>query len=91
MNAMDDTLEMEILAAPILEERPWAVFSACRDADPDIFFGATKEETKQALALCGVCPVRSDCLEHALEARERFGIWGGTTESERRKILRRIA
>jgi len=91
MDPMQNTAELDAFAVPILEERPWVVFSACRDADPSIFFGSTREEIQQALALCAVCPVRSECLEHALEARERFGVWGGTTESERRKILRRIA
>ncbi|HHC07605.1 MAG TPA: WhiB family transcriptional regulator [Actinobacteria bacterium] len=87
---MEPTTELEILAAPILEELPWAAFSACRDADPELFFGGTKEQTEKALAICRSCAVRRECLDHALEVRERFGIWGGMTESERRKLLRQI-
>ena len=81
----------EALTAPINEERPWMVFAACRDEDPDLFFAATKDLTRQALAICDICPVKEDCLQYALEARERFGVWGGTTEKQRRKIVRRGA
>lgn len=82
----------EILTAPINEERPWMVFGACRETDdPDMFFSPNKEQARAALALCATCPVRTDCLEYALDARERFGIWGGTTEKQRRKLLRRTA
>jgi WhiB family redox-sensing transcriptional regulator len=79
------------LPVPVTEERPWMVFSACRDADPDLFFPATPDESAHALALCAVCPVRLDCLEYALDARERFGIWGGSTEKQRLALLRRSA
>ena len=51
------------------------------------FFPQTKAEARAALAVCNVCPVREDCLEHALETNERFGVWGGTTEKERRLML----
>ena len=81
----------EALAAPISEERPWMVFGACRDADPDLFFPSNKEQAKAAVAICATCPVRLDCLDYALDARERFGIWGGTNEKQRRRMLRRSA
>lgn len=88
MNTMDDTLECDVSAAPILEERPWAVFAACKSEQAATFFPLNKEEEAVALAICGICPVREDCLDHALETNERFGVWGGTTERERRKQLR---
>ena len=91
MNAMDDTMELNLFAAPVLEERPWAVFAACRDAEPDLFFPGSKEEERAALALCRICTVRDECLDHALEARERFGVWGGMTEKHRRRLIRRGA
>lgn len=87
----DFTDSIAILAAPITEERPWMVFRACRDAEADLFFASTKEDQRQALAICASCPVRVDCLEYALEARERFGIWGGMTEKQRRRLSRRSA
>lgn len=84
----NDTLEFPALAVPILEERPWAVFAACREADAEIFFGGSREAEKAALAICAICTVSNECLDHALESKERFGIWGGETEKARKRILR---
>lgn len=85
---MIDTIEFPALSAPILEERPWAVFAACREADPALFFAGTRDDERSALALCAVCTVSEECLDFALATRERFGVWGGTTERERKKLLR---
>jgi WhiB family transcriptional regulator, redox-sensing transcriptional regulator len=86
-----DTIEIpEVLAVPILEERPWAVFAACREADPDLFFGSSKDAERGALAICEICTVAAECLEHALDARERFGVWGGKTEKERKRLQREM-
>jgi len=91
MKSMNDSLELDLLEVPILEERPWAVFAACHDSDPELFFPASRMDEDRALALCAICPVEGECLDYALESRERFGIWGGTTDKERRKLIRRIA
>lgn len=91
MNTMDNAIELDVLSAPVLEERPWAVFAACGEAEADLFFSASKADERAALALCKICTVRDDCLDHALEVRERFGVWGGTTEKQRRGLLRRGA
>ncbi len=82
---------LAFLEVPVTEERPWMVFAACRDAEPDLFFPVTPQEGDRALALCSICPVRVDCLEYALDTRERFGIWGGLTEKQRLALLRRSA
>ena len=66
----------------------WQQAAACRDADPELFFGADDGDRHMALALCAACPVRTDCLEHALATREMYGIWGGTDEQERKRMLR---
>jgi WhiB family redox-sensing transcriptional regulator len=89
---MENTLELDlgILRAPILDERPWAVFAACRDADSDLFFPLTKDQESQAVAICGICPVLDDCLDYALDAGERYGVWGGTTERQRKRLLREL-
>jgi len=79
------------LTAPIDEERPWVVFGACRDDGGSTFFPMTREESDRAVAICTTCPVQMECLEYALEARERYGVWGGKTEKQRRQLLRRIA
>jgi WhiB family redox-sensing transcriptional regulator len=66
----------------------WRNRAACRGIDPDIFFPVTDEDAEPAKAICNACPVREACLEFALAAREREGVWGGATERERRRIVR---
>ena len=66
----------------------WRKRASCRGIDPEVFFPASDEEAEEAKAICGMCPVRQACLEHALANREREGVWGGATERERRRILR---
>jgi len=68
----------------------WRKRAACRGIDVEVFYPETDDElqAEPAKAVCGVCPVRQACLEHALAHREREGVWGGTTERERRRILR---
>jgi WhiB family redox-sensing transcriptional regulator len=74
-----------------LDERPWAGYAACRDADADLFFSTEEPEVASAVKICAGCPVRDECLEWALETRVRYGVWGGATERERRSMLRRSA
>lgn len=74
-----------------LDERPWAAFASCRGADPDLFFPSGEGDPRDALRICSGCPVKDACLDWALETRVRFGIWGGKTERERRRLLRRSA
>ena len=81
----------DFIPTPISEERPWVVFSACRDKDPDIFFPDDRKETREAIAICGTCPVRSECLEYAIEADIRFGVWGGLSDKQRRRLIRTLA
>ncbi|NNF70223.1 MAG: WhiB family transcriptional regulator [Acidimicrobiia bacterium] len=80
-----------ILAVPITEERPWLVFGACRQGDADVFFPDSKSQEAEALRICATCPVRDECFAYAIEARETYGVWGGTTEKQRRRLLRRSA
>jgi WhiB family transcriptional regulator, redox-sensing transcriptional regulator len=74
----------------------WTERAACRDAPPDLFFpvsefGAAEGQITEAKRICSACPVRADCLDHALNRGEASGIWGGTTELERRHLRRRRA
>lgn len=66
----------------------WEAQAKCRTADPEALFveGAAQNRAK---ALCSGCPVRTECLAHALDNRIEHGIWGGMTERERRSLLRR--
>jgi WhiB family redox-sensing transcriptional regulator len=68
----------------------WRSQGRCRGTDPDIFYPAVEDEAaaREAKAICSTCPVRTPCLEHALAVREKFGVWGGLTERERRRALR---
>ena len=88
MNAMDDTLTFEAMTAPVLEERPWSVFAACQEAKDVSFFPQNKAEERAAVAICTICPVRDECLQHALATNERFGMWGGVSEKQRRAMAR---
>ncbi|MFN8037328.1 MAG: WhiB family transcriptional regulator [Acidimicrobiia bacterium] len=68
---------------------PWRQLARCRGVDPEIFYPITDEDADEAKEICSICPVRETCLEHALLHREKHGVWGGLTERERRRILRR--
>lgn len=70
---------------------PWIDRAACAGVDPELFFPDRGESTAPAKAVCAGCPVRAECLDHALVNVERFGIWGGTSERERRAIRLRRA
>lgn len=67
----------------------WWQKAACRGLDPSIFYPASEEEADPAKAVCDQCDVRQACLEHALGSRERDGVWGGASELDRRRIVRR--
>jgi len=66
----------------------WRQRAACQGLDPDIFYPSSIDDEEEAKAICAICPVRQPCLEHALAARERDGVWGGHTDRERRRIIR---
>ena len=61
---------------------------ACSGVDPDIFFPEKGGDTKTPKKICADCVIRDLCLEYALQNGERIGIWGGTSERERRRIRR---
>ncbi len=67
----------------------WAEAAACTGLDSAIFYPATEEDAEPAKAVCTECPVRIECLEHAINRREHNGVWGGATEKERQRIIRR--
>lgn len=84
-------MEEQFISTAEEDERPWAARAECRGEDPALFFPGPDDDTLAALSICARCPVRQECLEYAIEARERFGIWGGTTERQRRRMVRRSA
>ena len=74
-----------------VDERPWAAYAACRTADPDLFFPGPDGDTAAAVTICRGCPVLDECRDWALGTRMRYGVWGGLTERDRRRSLRRSA
>lgn len=70
------------------EALSWQADALCAQTDPEAFFPEKGGSTREAKRICDGCEVRSECLEYALENDERFGIWGGLSERERRKLRR---
>ncbi len=68
----------------------WQERALCAQTDPEAFFPEKGGSTREAKRVCTGCEVRSECLEYALENDERFGIWGGLSERERRKLKKRV-
>lgn len=66
----------------------WRELGACKGLEPSIFYPEDEAEAEDAKAVCEQCAVRVACLEFALNAREKQGVWGGATERERRRIIR---
>lgn len=66
----------------------WRQLGACKGLDPGIFYPGEDDDAEDAKSVCADCGVRIACLEHALSAREKVGVWGGATERERRRIIR---
>lgn len=71
-------------------EDQWQDRALCAQTDPEAFFPEKGGSTREAKRICQGCEVRSECLEYALHKDERFGIWGGLSERERRRIKRGI-
>ena len=69
----------------------WQADALCAQTDPEAFFPEKGGSTRDAKRVCASCEVRDQCLEYALQNGERFGIWGGLSERERRKLKRRAS
>jgi len=67
----------------------WQESALCAQTDPEAFFPEKGGSTREAKRVCLSCDVRAECLEYALTHDERFGIWGGLSERERRRFRRR--
>jgi WhiB family transcriptional regulator, redox-sensing transcriptional regulator len=71
-----------------LEQQDWQERALCAQTDPEAFFPEKGGSTREAKRICAGCEVRAECLEYALAFDERFGIWGGLSERERRRLKR---
>ncbi|HEU4946620.1 MAG TPA: WhiB family transcriptional regulator [Kribbella sp.] len=85
---------MPRLPAPLMDLWDWQSQAACRDVNPELFFSPESERGVRkraremvAKSLCGTCPVQPECRQHAISVGEPYGVWGGTTESERDNVV----
>ena len=85
------TSSITISATPVEPQPDWHDRANCLGVDPDLFFPERGASTREAKEVCRGCVVREDCLEYALRNSEKFGIWGGMSERERRRIRRQRA
>ena len=69
-----------------VDEAGWQEQALCAETDPEAFFPEKGGSTREAKRVCLSCEVRAECLEYALENDERFGIWGGLSERELRRV-----
>ena len=87
-----DPLELGVPGTPgyLGDDKPlsWQADALCAQTDPEAFFPEKGGSTRDAKQICLSCDVRAECLAYALENDERFGIWGGLSERERRKLRR---
>jgi WhiB family transcriptional regulator, redox-sensing transcriptional regulator len=80
-------LELEGFALDLVGEgQEWQERALCAQTDPEAFFPEKGGSTREAKKVCTDCEVKAECLEYALANDERFGIWGGLSERERRRL-----
>ncbi len=90
MNVDPDAAVASLLGELRAFRADWIEQANCRGVDPELFFPARGKPTRDAKALCKGCVVREECLDYALAHGERWGIWGGTTERDRRRLRRSL-
>jgi WhiB family redox-sensing transcriptional regulator len=79
-----------ILDEPAIDDEQWQERALCAQTDPEAFFPEKGGSTREAKRICLGCEVKDACLDYALANDERFGIWGGLSERERRRLKRGI-
>jgi WhiB family redox-sensing transcriptional regulator len=75
-----------LLLAPVENNVSWQARALCAETDPEVFFPEKGASTRAAKKVCRACEVRTTCLSYALDHGERFGVWGGLSERERRQV-----
>jgi WhiB family redox-sensing transcriptional regulator len=80
--------ELPVWSSDLGPESDWQQHALCATVDPELWFPEKGGAGRVAKEMCMKCPVRRACLEYALDTNERFGIWGGFSERERRVIAR---
>ncbi len=77
-----------VISPETADEVAWQERALCAQTDPEAFFPEKGGSTREPKKVCRACEFRAECLEYALAHDERFGIWGGLSERERRKLRR---
>lgn len=74
--------------APAITSDPpeWTLAALCQQVDPELFFPEKGGSTREAKRICAACPVRANCLQFALDHAEQFGVYGGLSAGERRRL-----
>lgn len=85
----DTVVNVQLYRGISAEDLLWMDNALCRQTDPEAFFPEKGGTTALAKAVCRHCEVRADCLQYALDNDERFGVWGGLSERERRRLKKR--
>ncbi len=91
MGELAGRIGLELVAVEPEAEPSWQERALCAQTDPEAFFPEKGGSTRDAKKVCLSCEVRAECLEYALANDERFGIWGGLSERERRRLKRAAA
>ena len=82
---------LRVLLSAKAETADWWKLALCQETDPDAFFPEKGAATRPAKRICMGCDVRLPCLQYAIDHNEKFGVWGGKSEHERRAIKRQQA
>lgn len=69
-----------------IDDQPWQADALCAQTDPEFFFPERGGSVREAKATCARCEVAAECLDYALRNEERFGVWAGLSERERRPL-----
>jgi WhiB family redox-sensing transcriptional regulator len=85
-SAVEEPMPASPWTSVAMAEEDWRLDALCAETDPEAFFPEKGGSTREAKRVCTGCSVRAECLESALTNDERFGIWGGLSERERRRL-----
>ncbi len=90
LSLVPDPIDIDVAPPLTPEDDLWQERALCAQTDPEAFFPEKGGSTREAKRICQGCEVKDACLDYALANDERFGIWGGLSERERRRLKRGI-
>jgi WhiB family redox-sensing transcriptional regulator len=90
LSLVPDPVDIDVALPLTPEDELWQEKALCAQTDPEAYFPEKGGSTREAKRICQGCEVKDACLDYALANDERFGIWGGLSERERRRLKRGI-